>query len=353
MTGALLIVGTGRYATGGLLTWSAWQALHRADEVYLAPGAGGHWELVLRDAGLNPVRADSPAAGPLLGRVLDGAVVAWFAGPDGDPDLTRALTTDLLARGARGDPMPELEMVLGSWDEPGAAFLDLVEVMDRLRSPGGCPWDAEQTHESLLPYLVEETYEFVDAVESGDRAHIVEELGDVLMQVVFHARVGTEHEDAFDIDDVAAGISAKLLRRHPHVFGESDAATPAEVEAQWDAIKAAEKEGAGLLDGVPVSMPALPRAVKVQRRLQRAGLSSDVVLPADPTPEQWHGRQLWQLVTRCRQDGVDPEAALRAAIRLVIAGPGDGPGSGGDEVGGVSVHDPGETGDVGPRIEHP
>lgn len=324
MTGALLLVGTGRYATGGLLTWPAWQALHRADEVYLAPGVAEHWELALRDAGLSPLRAGPPAtaAPTLLGRALEGRVVAWFAGPDGDPALTRALTTDLLARGARGDRVPELEMVLGAWDEPGAALLDLVEVMDRLRSPGGCPWDGEQTHESLLPYLVEETYEFVDAVESGDRAHIVEELGDVLMQVVFHARVGAEHEDPFDIDDVAAGISAKLVRRHPHVFGESEAATAAEVEAQWDAVKAVEKGDAGPLDGVPASMPALPRAAKVQRRLERAGLTSDLVLPSDPTPEQRHGQQLWQLVTRCRRDGVDPEAALRAVIELVTAGPG-------------------------------
>ena len=319
-SGELLIVGTGRYATGGLLTWSAWQALHRADEVYLAPDAGEHWELALQDAGLHPVRAEDPAgaAGMLIGRVLDGRVVAWFAGPDGDPELTRALTADLLARGARGDTLPGLEMVLGSWDEPGAAFLDLVEVMDRLRSPGGCPWDAEQTHESLLPYLVEETYECVDAVESGDRAHIAEELGDVLMQVVFHARVAAEDDDEpFDIDDVAAGIATKLIRRHPHVFAGSDAATPAEVEAQWDAIKATEKGDAAPLHGVPVSMPALPRTVKVQRRLERAGVSSDVPLPAAPTPEQHHGARLWELVAQCRQDGVDPEAALRAAIALV------------------------------------
>jgi NTP pyrophosphatase (non-canonical NTP hydrolase) len=109
----------------------------------------------------------------------------------------------------------------------GAALLDLVAVMDRLRSPGGCPWDAEQTHASLVPYLVEETYEAVEAIESGERDHMAEELGDVLLQVVFHARVAQEDEVApFDIDDVAAGIAAKLRRRHPHVFGDVVADTP-------------------------------------------------------------------------------------------------------------------------------
>lgn len=124
----------------------------------------------------------------------------------------------------------------------GSALLDLVAVMDRLRSPGGCPWDAEQTHASLLPYLVEETYEAVEAIESGDRAHMAEELGDVLLQVVFHARVAQEDAQApFDIDDVAAGIADKLRRRHPHVFGDVIAETPEAVAANWSVIKAAEK----------------------------------------------------------------------------------------------------------------
>lgn len=128
----------------------------------------------------------------------------------------------------------------------GAALLDLVAVMDRLRSPGGCPWDAEQTHASLVPYLVEETYEAVEAIESGERDHMAEELGDVLLQVVFHARVAQEDEVApFDIDDVAAGIAAKLRRRHPHVFGDVVADTPEAVAANWSVIKAAEKAAKG------------------------------------------------------------------------------------------------------------
>jgi len=116
--------------------------------------------------------------------------------------------------------------------------------MDRLRSPGGCPWDAEQTHESLAKYLLEEAEETVEAIESGDRSHLAEELGDVLLQVLFHARVAEDAEDEaerFDVDDVAAGLVAKLVRRHPHVFADGDASTPEEVEAAWARIKAEEK----------------------------------------------------------------------------------------------------------------
>ena len=161
----------------------------------------------------------------------------------------------------------------------GAALLDLVAVMDRLRSPGGCPWDAEQTHASLVPYLVEETYEAVEAIESGERDHMAEELGDVLLQVVFHARVAQEDEVApFDIDDVAAGIAAKLRRRHPHVFGDVVADTPEAVAANWSVIKAAEKaaKGSGAappgpLHGIPAGMPPLAKAAAMVTRLDRAG----------------------------------------------------------------------------------
>lgn len=139
----------------------------------------------------------------------------------------------------------------------GARLLELVEVMDRLRSPGGCPWDAEQTHESLAPYAVEEAFELAEAIEGGDRDELADELGDVLLQVAFHARVAQEHPDApFDIDDVAGRIVAKLRRRHPHVFADVHAPSAADVEANWEAIKAAEKpERTGPLDGVPAGLP--------------------------------------------------------------------------------------------------
>ncbi|WP_369056394.1 MazG family protein [Kineococcus terrestris] len=198
----------------------------------------------------------------------------------------------------------------------GAALLELVAVMDRLRSPGGCPWDARQTHASLLRYLVEETYEVVDAVEGGDRDELREELGDLLLQVVFHARVAAEAPDGFDIDDVAAGIVAKLVRRHPHVFAGEAAAE--DLQARWDAIKATEKTRASVLDGVPLHLPALARADKVLGRLERAGLEEPAA-PGAPG-EAAVGRELLDLVRRARAAGVDPEAALRTTVRELEAG---------------------------------
>ena len=128
----------------------------------------------------------------------------------------------------------------------------MVEVMDALRSPGGCPWDAEQTHASLAPYAVEEAFELAEAIENGDRSHVREELGDLLLQVVFHARIAQEDAaEPYDLDDVAHGIAAKMRRRHPHVFGDGEASTPAEVEARWDELKAAEKpDRSSLFDAV-------------------------------------------------------------------------------------------------------
>jgi len=168
---------------------------------------------------------------------------------------------------------------------PGASLARLVEIMDRLLAPDGCPWDREQTLESLRPFLVEETYEVLDAIDRGDPDHHCEELGDLLMQVVFHAAL-RRAEGAFAIDDVVAGICDKLVRRHPHVFADADAADSAAVLAQWDRIKAAEKaekaaraEAAGAapagphrtLDGVPVGLPALARAQALGRKAGKVG----------------------------------------------------------------------------------
>ena len=203
---------------------------------------------------------------------------------------------------------------------PGSALLELVAVMDRLRSPGGCPWDAEQTHESLLKYALEETYELVEAVEAGDRAHLREELGDLLLQVMFHARIAQEHpSDPFDVDDVAAGISAKLVHRHPHVFGDTTAATAAEVEANWEALKAAEKGRTSAMDGVPLAQPALALADKLLSRASKAPIEVPVAaaaplvseLPADVDI----GDLLFAVVVAARARGLDAEAELRAACR--------------------------------------
>lgn len=145
-------------------------------------------------------------------------------------------------------------------------------IMHRLRAPGGCPWDAEQTHESLIPNLIEEAYETVDTIRRGDREHLKEELGDLLLQVVFHSELA-EEDGVFDMDEVARGISEKLIRRHPHVFGESAAEGSEAVLKQWDEIKRAEKgdEKEVYLHGVGKGLPALLRAAKLQKKASKVG----------------------------------------------------------------------------------
>lgn len=202
----------------------------------------------------------------------------------------------------------------------GAALLDAVAVMDRLRSPGGCPWDAEQTHRSLAPYAIEEAHEVADAAETGDDTALAEELGDLLLQVLFHARIASERtaaggSDGFDIDDVARGLIAKLTRRHPHVFADGTAATPAEVNAQWDAIKADEKQRAHPLDDIPASLPALARAQKVVSRLRKAGAPSSRASHEAPDDGARLGAALLTLVIEADAQGLDAEAVLRAATR--------------------------------------
>jgi XTP/dITP diphosphohydrolase len=202
-------------------------------------------------------------------------------------------------------------------DASGAALLELVAVMDRLRSPGGCPWDAEQTHESLLAYLLEEAYEVVDAVGSGDLSHLQEELGDLLLQVVFHARIAQEHpEGAFSIDDVARGITDKLVRRHPHVFSDVEAATADDVARNWDDIKRADKRRESVLDGVPIAQPALPLAQAFIAKAAKAGAplpDAPIASLADVPDAQAFGGWLLAVVTEAQRRGWDAEASLRAA----------------------------------------
>lgn len=201
-------------------------------------------------------------------------------------------------------------------DRTAAAVADVVAAMDRLRT--GCPWDAEQTHASLAPYAVEEAHEVAEAAERGDRTALREELGDLLLQVVFHARIAEEDPAApFDLADVARTLHAKLVRRHPHVFGDGAAATAAEVEQEWERIKGAERAaGADPLATVPVSLPALARTQKVLRRLRRAGLA--VEPPAPTTPAERYGAALAELVARADAEGVDAEAALRGHVRALV-----------------------------------
>jgi len=202
----------------------------------------------------------------------------------------------------------------------GAALLELVAVMDRLRTD--CPWDARQTHESLVPYLLEETYETLEAIERGDLAELRGELGDVLLQVLFHARIAAERADGtgFTIDDVAADIAEKLVRRHPHVFGDVTVSDADEVKRNWETIKAEERAAAGggpasALDGVPMAQPALSLAAQLQRRAAAAGAPRELAdLPADQVTDV--GAELFALVAKVRAAGLDPELELRRAARV-------------------------------------
>ena len=210
----------------------------------------------------------------------------------------------------------------------GESVLDLIEVMDRLRSPGGCPWDARQTHESLVEYLVEEAYETVEAIEGGDDSGLREELGDLLLQVVFHARIAQERGDeGWDIDDVAHGIVEKLIRRHPHVFADADADTAEQVEANWHALKAEEKGRASVADGIPEHLPALLRASKVHSRSTSLGDAVPSLAAHDAAAlvldsvdgEEDLGEFLLAVASLARDRGWDAEAALRRAVRRRIS----------------------------------
>ncbi len=282
--GRVVLVTTSPVTPPGLLTHRAWRVL--ADLPVLVAGADHPQLEALRAAGVD-ARVVDPAA-------FDDAVRRHA--------LTGADCAALPAAGAA--PAGDHEVVVGSCDPAGARLLEVVAVMDRLRSPGGCPWDAAQTHSSLRPYLLEEAYEAYQALEDGDPVALREELGDVLLQVVFHARLAQEGERPWSVDDVAGDLVDKLVRRHPHVFAGGSAD---DLEGSWDALKAAEKGRTSVTDGVPLGQPALALAAKLQRRAARLGA---------PVPGQdGLGGALWELVRRCREAGVDPEQALREVAR--------------------------------------
>lgn len=203
----------------------------------------------------------------------------------------------------------------------GSRFTELVSVLDQLRSPGGCPWDAEQTHESLVEYLIEEAHECVEAIESGDQLAMQEELGDLLLQVVFHSRIA---EPQWDIDSVVSGITNKLITRHPHVFSNEIADTARDVEDSWHVRKAKEKGRNSLTEGIPESLPALMRAAKLHSRTKSLSIS--------PTPQADRARDLlgdlhnqaelgdllYEIVRLARAQGWDAEASLRTSVRRRI-----------------------------------
>lgn len=232
---------------------------------------------------------------------------------------------------------PDLPVTRSSEDtarRAGEAFKTLVETMARLRAPGGCPWDAEQTHASLIRYLVEEAYEVVEAVETGAEPNMPllrEELGDVLLQVVFHSDIAAANPRGFDIVQVVEGLVQKLRSRHPDVFaaeseGSSEAPrTAAEQQAAWDALKKKEKSDRGALDGIPPHLPALAMAEKTAVKARKAG----IILPPEPTSmdddlrymhtEEDFGELLFALVCRAQRNGLDAERALRSYIRRYVA----------------------------------
>jgi XTP/dITP diphosphohydrolase len=337
VTRLVLLVTTPRVAPG-LLSADAWSAL-RAGPVFTRDQ--DHAQLQALEAAGIPVEAVDPTQPAIaIARLLRSAAresgtATWLAGAGGDEDIGRALG-DVVMQSADADEQLDVEVVPGSWDLPGARLLDVVATMDRLRSPGGCPWDAKQTHDSLAPYLLEEAYEAFQAIEDDDSAALREELGDVLLQVAFHARLAEEHdgERRWSIDDVAAGLVDKLVRRHPHVFGDRTVSGADEVVANWDVIKAEEKGRRSAVDGVPLAMAALTLAATLQRKAAKAGLPPELLAPelaaaespaaavasaaaaydADPGPDT-AGALLWTVVAAMRSDDVDPEAALRGRSR--------------------------------------
>ena len=311
MTGRLrrlVLVPTSPRVAPGLLAAAAWDVLRSGAAVLAAEGHPLIPYLEAEGVTVETVEVGLPPR-DLATRLLDrtaAAAVVWLVAPDGDPDLGRALG-EALETGRTGI---ELEVLPGSYDLPGARLLDLVAVMDRLRSPGGCPWDAAQTHASLSTYLVEETYETLEAIDSGDRGHLREELGDLLLQVVFHSRIATEDAaDPWSVDDVAGDIVEKLVRRHPHVFAGAEAETAADVEAGWERQKALEKGRASAVDGVPMALPALSLSTKLLHRAEQNGAV------VDPVVGDGLGARLMALVAEARRTGLDPEAELRLAAR--------------------------------------
>jgi len=278
----------------GLLTLSAWDALRAASSVHAAELDDPHVEAIVSAGVAVEATPDAPAY---------DADSVWIA-PTGDVGWAHQVATDLVDGGSAPDGGGHIEIIFGSYDQPGSRLLDLVEVMDQLRSQ--CPWTKEQTHASLSHYLLEEAYETLESLDSGDTDHLREELGDLLMQVVFHARIAAE-SDGWDIDTVAEGIVAKLIYRNPHVFGDATVTSAEEVDAQWQALKAVEKQRSSPLEGIPAQMPALAFADKVLRRIGEVSVSGDDL-----------GSRLLVLVQEARAEGVNAEEALRKAVHALL-----------------------------------
>ena len=293
----------------GLLSWSAWSAIAAAPRrlasspdapLVRAVVAAGHPVDVLPGASVSDVLAAA--------REDD---VVWLA----DDAEAESFPSGLAAALVEGDGSVVVEVLHASYDVPGARLLDLVTVMDRLRRE--CPWDREQTHRSLAKYLLEEAHETIEAIEvlqdPPDYTHLREELGDLLLQVYFHARVASEQADGFTIDDIAAGIVDKLVHRHPHVFAGLDVEDADEVDRNWESLKASEKGRESVLDGVPPGLPALALADKVLGRAAKVGVTPTAAENVAVTEDL--GDRLLALVVEARAAGRDAEQDLRDAVR--------------------------------------
>lgn len=328
MTARIVLLVTSPRLPAGLLTAQAWDVVRRFP---VFAGADSELATAVSVAGGTvtvPAPESESVEQTLLAAAAEHGTAVWLAGPGGDEDLARRLGLRL----AREPALAELELMYGSWDPPGARLLDAVEVMDRLVSPGGDPWKRQQTHDSLARYLLEESYEAYDAIAAGDLTALRDELGDVLLQVVLHARLAQELPDGerWDVDDVAGGLVAKMIRRNPHVFADVQVDGIDDIVDNWEQIKAAERvesgaaSGAGEtpspMDGIVLAQPALSLADKVLQRAGRAGV--DVPLPQpDPAddPSTRLGAQLLELVVQARADGLDAEGALRRATLAYAA----------------------------------
>ncbi|GGN58043.1 nucleoside triphosphate pyrophosphohydrolase [Actinoplanes lobatus] len=301
MSARIILLVTSPRLPAGLLTAEAWDAV-RAYPVFAA--ADSDQATALRVTGVPVTILETDAQG-LLDAIAGQPAAVWLAGPHGDQDFARQLGLRL----AREPGLAELELMYGSWDPPGARLLDAVAVMDRLASPGGDPWKRAQTHRTLAPYLLEEAYEAYDAIVGDDPDAAREELGDVLLQVVLHARLAEDRDesDRWSIDDVAAGLVEKMIRRNPHVFAGERVEDIEEITANWERIKREEKTRDSVLDGIVMSQPSLALAAKIMHRAERAGL--EVPLPAGEDL----GVLLLRVVAEARAAGLDAEAELRAA----------------------------------------
>ncbi|MEU7651928.1 nucleoside triphosphate pyrophosphohydrolase [Micromonospora taraxaci] len=307
MTARIVLLVTSPRLPAGLLTAAAWDVVRQHP---VLTGAESELVTAVRQAGAEVVVVDGPATQRLLDTVAAHGTAVWLAGPAGDEALARELGLRL----AREPGLAEMELMYGSWDPPGARLLDTVAVLDRLASPGGDPWKRAQTHRSLAGYLLEESYEAYDAIDADDTDALREELGDVLLQVVLHARLAEElpEGERWSIDDVAGGLVDKMIRRNPHVFAGAEAGTLEEITENWERIKRAEKARKSVLDGVALSQPALALATQILERAARAGMSVPPPLAdTQVDAEARLGASLLATVAAAREAGINPESALR------------------------------------------